>query len=34
MRAEHEMAGEASNQPSGQLNYLGALDAGTTDAGP
>jgi hypothetical protein len=33
MRAEHEIAGEASNHPSGQLNHLGALDAGTTDAG-
>jgi hypothetical protein len=32
MRAEHEIAGEASNQPSGQLNHLGALDADTTDA--
>jgi hypothetical protein len=34
MRAEHEIAGEASNHPSGQLNHLGALDADTTDAGP
>jgi hypothetical protein len=33
MRAEHEIAGEASNHPSGQLNHLGVLDAGTTDAG-
>jgi hypothetical protein len=34
MRPEHEIAGEASNHPSGQLNHLGALDADTTDAGP
>jgi hypothetical protein len=34
MRAEHEIAGEASNHPSGQLNHLGVLDADTTDAGP
>jgi len=34
MPAEHEIAGEASNHPSGQLNHLGVLDADTTDAGP
>ena len=34
MRASHEIAGEASNHPSRQLNHLGALDADTTDAGP
>jgi hypothetical protein len=33
MRAEHEIAGDASNHLSGQLNDLGTPDADTTDAG-